>query len=117
MRMLDRIFGWLMVAAALLHCYGSFPKYHADSILLLWSLGTGLAEIFLGAMNLVRAERRHDLVLARLCVFGNVAWIALLCTFAIVAHAFGNPVILGQILITVVLLGLSTRARNRSRPM
>jgi hypothetical protein len=117
MRMLDRIFGWLMVVAALLHCYGSWLSYHADHMTLLWALSGGIAEIYLAAMNLVRAERRHDLVIARLCVFGNLAWLAVICCFAIQIGHFFDVRVLIQFTVTFALLLLSLRARNRSRPM
>lgn len=117
MRMLDRIFGWLMVLSALLHSYGCFVVYRHQPELLLWSLCAGLAELYLGGMNLVRAERRHDLVLARLAVFGNITWLIAICGYATLIGHFFDPRVLSQFTVTVVLLGLSLRARNRSRPM
>lgn len=115
--MLDRIFGWLMVLSALLHSYGCFVVYRHQPELLLWSLCAGLAELYLGGMNLIRAERRHDLVLARLCVVGNITWLIVVCCFAALIGRFFDPRVLIQFTVTAVLLGLSMRARNRSRPM
>ena len=117
MRTLDRIFGWLMVVSALLHCWGSFSAYHANAEMLLWAIAAGLAELFLGGMNLVRAERRHDLVLARLCVAGNLAWLAVIACFAaLIGHILDVRVLI-QATVTGMLLVLSFRARRRSRPM
>ncbi|WP_139285117.1 hypothetical protein [Terriglobus roseus] len=115
--MLDRIFGWLMVAAALLHSFGAWTAYRSQHEMLLWALTAGLAELYLAGMNLIRAERRHDLVLARLCVFGNLSWLLVVVCFAgLIGHFFERRVLI-QFVITTVLLGMSLRARNRSRPM
>ena len=117
MRMVDRIFGWLMVAAALLHSFGAWSAYHSQHEMLLWSLAAGLAELYLAGMNLIRAERRHDLSLARLCVAGNATWLVVVICFAGLIGHFFDPRVLIQFVITAVLLGMSLRARNRSRPM
>ncbi len=115
--MVDRIFGWLMVAAALLHSYGCLQIYRGKPELLLWSLTAGLAELYLGSMNLVRAERRHDLVLSRLCVAGNLAWLIVTAAFATMTGHWIDARVLVQLAITAVLLGMSMRARRRSRPL
>lgn len=115
--MVDRIFGWLMVASALLHCVGSFKVYHAQHEVLLWAVCAGFAELYLAAMNLMRAERRHDLTLARVCVAGNLAWLGVVFAFAsLIGHLFDARVLI-QAAITVVLLAMSARSRRRSRPM
>lgn len=115
--MVDRIFGWLMVASALLHCAGSFKVYHAHHEVLLWALCAGLAELYLAAMNLMRAERRHDLVLARVCFAGNLAWLGVVFAFAgLIGHVLDVRVLI-QVAITLVLLAMSARSRRRSRPM
>jgi len=106
-----------MIVAALLHGYACVKVYGAKPELLLWSLTAGLAELYLGGMNLVRAERRHDLVLSRLCVAGNAAWIVVTLAFAALIGHFFDVRVLIQLVITLVLLGMSMRARRRSRPM
>lgn len=117
MRMFDRIFGWLMVVAALLHSFGAWSAYRSQHEMLLWSLAAGLAELYLAGMNLIRAERRHDLSLARLCVAGNVTWLVVVICFAGLIGHFLDPRVLIQFVVTAVLLAMSLRARNRSRPM
>jgi hypothetical protein len=117
MRTVDRIFGWLMVVAALLHTLGSWLVYRSQHELLLWSLAATLAELYLAGMNLIRAERRHDLVLARLCVAGNLSWLVVVLCFARLIGHFFDARVLVQFVITATLLALSLRARNRSRPM
>ena len=115
--MVDRIFGWLMIVSALLHSYGCLVLYRHQPELLLWSLTAGLAELYLGAANLVRAERRHDLVLARLCVFGNISWLVVVFFYAALVGRVLDVRVLIQFTVAAALLVLSLRARNRSRPM
>jgi hypothetical protein len=117
MRTIDRIFGWLMVLAALQHSVGAWSAYRSQHELLFWALASGLAEFYLAGMNLIRAERRHDLALARLCVAGNLTWLVVILFFAGVVSHFSDPRVLVQCAITGTLLLLSMRARNRSRPM
>jgi hypothetical protein len=117
MRTVDRIFGWLMVVAAILHCVGSYSVYHSQHDVLLWAYCSGLAELYLAAMNLMRAERRHDLVLARVCVAGNIAWLGVVFAFAMLIGHLLDVRVLIQVGITVVLLWMSARSRRRSRPM
>jgi hypothetical protein len=116
-RTLDRIFGWLMIAAALLQAATCTAIYHHAPELLLWSLTACLAELLLGGINLIRAERRHDVVVARLCVAGNAAWIAVTVASAVLMRHFLEARVLLQLVVAATLLGLSMRARRRSRPM
>lgn len=117
MRTLDRVFGWLMVLSALLHSIGSWLGYRTQHELLLWSLAASVAELYLAGMNLIRAERRHDIVLARFCVAGNLAWLAIIAGFAALIGKVLDPRVLIQGTVAFVLLLLSMRTRKRSRPM
>lgn len=117
MRTLDRVFGWLMVVSALLHSVGSWLGYRDKHELLLWSLAASVAELYLAGMNLIRAERRHDIVLARFCVAGNIAWLCVIAGFATLIGTVLDPRVLIQGTVTVVLLLLSMRSRKHSRPM
>ena len=117
MRTIDRIFGWLMVLAALLHSAAAWAAYRGQHELLFWALASGMAEFYLAGMNLIRAERRHDLALARLCVAGNFTWLIVNLFFAAMVGRFSDPRVILQCTITGTLLLLSMRARSRSRPM
>ena len=117
MRTVDRIFGWMMVVAALLQCFGAIHNdWHWDRNVSLLAVGTESSQLLLGALNLVRAERRHDLVLARLCVFGNLLWIAIIVAYIAIHHAH-YLFTLSNLAIVLGLLLLSMRSRKRSRPM
>jgi hypothetical protein len=126
MRTVDRIFGWLMVllgfaqlCIVFLLQAGRFSVGLAtnarEPYLLIAGSGMALAVLLLGACNLMRAERPHDTTLAWVCVAGNVAWLAILLTYAITLSERLVPVTNGAV--TLVLLLLSLRTRNRSRPL
>jgi uncharacterized membrane protein YfcA len=113
MRTVDRIFGWLMVAAtsALVIFLQPFYSGSAQPLVLL----TALCGLLLGAMNLMRAERPHDRTLARICVGGNAAFGILMATLE---AATGRRLFPAMIMVLcLVLLILSMRTRKRSRPM
>jgi peptidoglycan/LPS O-acetylase OafA/YrhL len=115
-RTLDRIFGWLMVALGFAQLALQFATTsHSDPERLMLGAGLCLAELLLGACNLMRAERPHDITLARVCVAGNVAWLALMLIYAFTLNGHLVPAVQGAV--TLILLALSLRTRNRSRPM
>ncbi len=62
-RTIDRVFGWLMVVGALLHCMGTLTAHLGEDVTL-WSLGAGLGELLLAAINLMRVGRPADRTLA-----------------------------------------------------
>lgn len=108
-RTIDRIFGWLMVVSALLHCIGTLSA-HLSAGETLWSLGAGLAEALLAALNLLRAGRAADRTLAAVSLAGCVGWLALTVGFANLIHNFADFRVLIQAGVTLVLLFFSARA-------
>jgi hypothetical protein len=125
-RTLDRIFGWLMVAlgfgqllTVFLLGLGRFTIGPATNVrepyLLIAGTGMSLAVLLLGACNLMRADRPHDTTLAWVCVAGNVGWLAIMLTYAMTLPGRLIPATHG--VVTLVLLVLSLRTRNRSRPL
>ena len=90
---------------------------HSPSLVLLRSLDAGFAQLLLGTVNLVRAERRHDLVLARICVIGNLCWLASTIAATVLLRPVATIPLLLQSVVCLVLLVLSMRSRKRSRPM
>ena len=117
MRTVDRIFGWLMVAGALYFAVASIRHPGVDHPSLLLASGAALGELLLATVNLVRAERRHDLVLARICVFGNLGCLSLTALYARMLYPPLDPILLLQTCVLAGLLLLSMRSRKRSRPM
>jgi hypothetical protein len=83
MKILDLTFGWLLVVGSLLHAMGSVASYGNMPLLLVWSLSGTLAGLLLASLNLLRAGRPGDRVLAWVSFTGCLGWIA-------VALAFGK---------------------------
>jgi len=63
-KIIDRIFGWLLVIGALLHAYGSLMFYGPSTVTLVWALSGSLAALLLAALNLMRINRPADRTLA-----------------------------------------------------
>ena len=115
MRTVDRIFGWLMAAGGLLLCFLCIVEFVAHTHDRPWTPGHCLAVLLLAACNLMRAERPHDRTLARVCMGGNLAWLALLCVYA--ATSSSNRLSVALAVIAATLLFFSSRTRKHSRPM
>jgi hypothetical protein len=116
--MVDRIFGWLMLICSVLQAVQAWRQLHMPNALpAFFACGTAFAAIFLATVNLVRAERRHDLVLARVCVFGNLVWLILILSAIWILFPPLEPLLSVQAAIAFALLLLSMRSRKRSRPM
>lgn len=109
MRTIDRIFGWLMLVSALLHCIGTIAA-HLPQSETLWSMGSGLAELLLGYINVMRANRPGDCQLAWASVVGCVGWLVLIVGFARLIHSFTDFRVLIQAVVTLVLLAFSVRS-------
>src|SRR6516164_2810609 len=84
---LDRIFGWLLVAGGLLHAVGSWQAFHNDPSRLLWALSGSLAALLVAALNLLRAGRPSDRPLAWVSFAASMAWVAVAVGFgAVIGH-------------------------------
>jgi hypothetical protein len=85
---LDRALGGLLIIGSLLHGLGSVQAYAGQPTTLVWALSATLAGLLLAAINLVRANRRHDRTLAWICVAGCLAWVAQAFAFGV---SIGSP--------------------------
>jgi len=83
MRVVDRVFGWLMMLGAFGHGMGSWQAYRNDHMALLWALSASFAGLLLAAINLLRAERTSDRPLAWICFAGCVIWIGFVIVFGV----------------------------------
>ena len=83
MKTLDRIFGWVLVVASLLHAFGSIAVYSKTPVTLVWALSGTLAGLLVAAVNLLRVGRPLDHSLACISLAASVAWVA-------VALAYGK---------------------------
>ncbi len=85
MRKLDQIFGALLILGSCGHTAGTIMWLPAMSGIWIWSLGSALAGLLLGALNLVRAARPYDKPVALIAVIGTALW-------ALIAFAFGKSI-------------------------
>ncbi|MFL6429682.1 MAG: hypothetical protein ACJ71S_15665 [Acidobacteriaceae bacterium] len=113
MRIVDRIFGWLMVLAALLHCMGTLTAHLGEDVTL-WSLGAGLGELLLAAINLMRVGRPADRALAWVSFAGCLGWLVVIAGFAHLIHSFVDFRVVIQGVITLVLAVMSARGALRT---
>jgi hypothetical protein len=85
LKIIDRIFGALLLLGAVGHTVGTIMMTPPMSQIFISSLGASLACFLLGALNLVRAGRPDDKTLATITMAGTVCW-------ALVAFAFGKSI-------------------------
>jgi hypothetical protein len=114
MKIVDQIFGWLLILATCGHTLGTFLLLPFMSDLFIWSLGSALASGLLGVLNLIRARRPEDKTLALITAIGTACW-------AVVALAFGKSIhnlldlrVLMHFLTSAALVGFSVRTLRRS---
>lgn len=89
MRLVDRIFGWILIVGAVLHGIGSYLGYRSQSMLLLWALCASLAALLVGVINLLRAGRPSDRSVAWIALLGSLAWAIAAFTFgALIGNVF-----------------------------
>ncbi|HLH02910.1 MAG TPA: hypothetical protein VKX25_09080 [Bryobacteraceae bacterium] len=116
MKVVDRVFGWLMLLGAFGHAAGSWQFYRGrDNLALLWALSASFAVILLAAINLLRAERSHDRPLAWICFGGCIVWMGFVIVFGVlIGNVFDfRPLI--NFLITAVLAVFSLRSLRAPR--
>ena len=108
LKIIDRIFGGLLVLAAGGHTVGTILWTKPMSGIFIWSLGSSLAAGLLATLNTVRAGRPNDKTLAAITAIGTACW-------ALVAFGFGksignvlDPRPLGHVIISIVLVIFST---------
>ena len=107
MQKIDRIFGMLLILAGCGHTVGTILWTQPMSGIFIWSLGSSLAALLLGTLNIVRATRPNDKTLAAITLVGTACWAA-------VAFAFGksignvlDPRPLGHVIISIILVAFS----------
>jgi hypothetical protein len=109
LRIIDRLFGGLLILATVGHGVGTILMTPFLSGLFVWSLGSSLAGFLLGALNLVRAGRPHDRALAAITAIGTIGWIFVCLGFSISIHNLLDPRPLIHEVISAVLVLFSLR--------
>jgi len=109
MKVLDRIFGCLLILGGCGHTAGTLIGYKGKPELMLWSLGASTFIFLLGAINLVRAGRRGDRTLGWITLVFNLCQIASVVAFGRLIQNMADPRVIGFIVICAVLSLMSLR--------
>jgi hypothetical protein len=113
LKVVDRIFGWLLVLASCGHTVGTILWTKPMSDIFIWSMGSSLAGLLLGTLNIVRAGRPDDKTLATITMVGTACW-------ALLTFAFGRSIgnvfdlrVVGHVVISIVLVIFSAMMLSR----
>jgi hypothetical protein len=120
MKILDRVFGWLLILGGVGHTAGTIIGYgslHTESgpELLLWSLSASLFIFLLGTVNLVRAGRHGDRTLAWITLIFNFCQLISVLQFGRLIHNMLDPRVIGFAIVTLVLCAMSLRTMTAKR--
>jgi hypothetical protein len=83
LKVIDRIFGWLLVIGSCGHTIGTLMWTQPMSGIFIWSLGSSLAAALLGTLNIIRAGRPGDKTLAIITAVGTACWALLAIGFGV----------------------------------
>jgi hypothetical protein len=118
MKIVDRIFGLLLILGTCGHIAGTLMLAPAMSGLWIWSLGAGLTGLVLGPLHLVRAGRPHDRAVALIATLGTVGWFFVALAFGVSIHHVLDFRPLTHMIVSVVLVafGIRTLTGGAGRP-
>jgi hypothetical protein len=108
-RVVDTIFGILLLIGAILHGYGTFIGYPAGSEVFVWSLAGSLAAGLIAVLNLLRSRRPADRPLAWICLVSSLCWVGVALAFGSAIGNVVDPRVLWHAVAALVLGGFSLR--------
>lgn len=111
---IDRIFGWLLVVGSIGHATGTIMWTQPMSQIFLWSLGSALAAVLLGVLNIIRAGRPGDRTLAVVTAIGTACWMGLAVAFGVSIGNVFDPRTLYHFVVSGVLVVFGLIAIRRS---
>jgi hypothetical protein len=114
LKAVDRIFGVLLILAACGHTVGTILWTQPMSGIFIWSLGSSLAAVLLGALNIVRAGRPDDKTLAAITTIGTSCWALLAWAFGMSIGNVLDPRPLSHTVISAVLIAFGVLTLLRS---
>ena len=117
MRIIDRIFAWILVVGGLLHGLGSFHLYRNEPMTLLWSLCATLLTLLIAAVNLLRVQRPGDRPLAWISFAGSLSWAVAAFTAGVLLHNIFDLRPMWHYVTALVLAGFSLKAALQSSSM
>jgi hypothetical protein len=109
MKIVDRVFGWLLVLGGILHSVGAVAALKATPGALVWPLAGSVAAFLLAALNLMRVNRPGDRTLAWVSAAGSIAWFGVAMGFGASVGNFLDPRGLYHAIVAAVLAGFSIR--------
>ena len=110
MKVVDQVFGWLLVVSSLLHAVGSYTGYKNQPKVLLWALSATLAGLLLASINLVRVGQPELLSLAWISAFGCLWWMVQALVFGkLLGNIFDFRALI-HFVIALVLFAFSLRS-------
>lgn len=115
MKNLDRVFCYLLLLGGVGHSLGTLQAYGAKPELMLWSLCASCFIFLLGTVNLVRAGRHGDNTLGWITLVFNLVWMVATIRFGLLIGNMADPRVIGFIVITLVLAGMSLRSAVAER--
>jgi hypothetical protein len=107
MKIIDRVFAWILVLGGLLHGFGSFHMYAKEPMTLLWSLCATLLTLLIAAVNLLRVERPGDRPLAWISFAGSLSWAVAAFAAGVLIHNIFDPRPMMHWVTALVLAGFS----------
>jgi hypothetical protein len=110
MKIIDRIFAWILVLGGLLHGAGSFRMYAHEPMTLLWSLCATVLTLLIAAVNLLRVERSGDRPLAWISFAGSLSWMVAAFAAGVLIHNIFDPRPMMHWVTALVLAGFSLKA-------
>jgi hypothetical protein len=109
MKIIDRIFAWVLVLGGMGHGIGSYLGYRHDPVTLLWSLNASALAFIVAAINLLRAGRPEDRSLARIAFSGSLFLAASAFTFGVLIHNVFDPRPMTHYVAALALAGFSLK--------
>jgi hypothetical protein len=109
MKIVDRIFGVLLILGTCGHIAGTLKTAPPMSSIWIWSLGAGLGGLVLGPLHLVRAGRPNDRAVALIATLGSVGWFFIALAFGVSIHHVLDFRPFGHMIISAVLVGFGLR--------
>ena len=112
---LDQACGWLLVLGACGHTGGTLLWLPRMSDIWIWSLGSALAAMVLGALNLLRASREDDRALAWITTLGTACWGLVAVAFGVSIGNMLDPRPLMHAVVSLLLVGYSLATLLRTQ--
>ena len=114
MKIVDRIFGVLLILATCGHIGGTLVWLPAMTGMWVWSLGAALCGLVLGPLHLLRAGRPNDRPVALIATLGTVGWLLIALAFGLSIHHVLDPRPLSHMVISAGLIAFGVRTIAQS---